>query len=245
MVLVGADANFFDPISNFVVDAFTSYGDLGPTLVPYNVTLRNTEFIYSTINREPACRTLVWPSEEIKRKAGFDAWGDWRPRAGMNASVLYGWGTGMKWLLHVVEDDKYLVVRDPVISNSWKQGKKYWFDHHVSPRDPRHADRITAKRQEQESKTAKTQAAAGGTCGGKLQGEMPPTWVLVVIVVLFCCIVYLGVTTIRGELAKPALQQNISGKASSHEEGEKGTRKEGEPHQQKKKQSKTQDQKKP
>jgi hypothetical protein len=196
---VGADAGFLDPVTNYFADLFRSYGDLGPTLKPYNVTLRNTKFIYRTINREPAASTLVWPSDEIKQVAGEDAWGDWKPTAGMTASVLFGWGSGQKWLLHIVEDDKYMVVRDPVISPSWKAGKKFWFDHHVHPNDPRHIDNINKRAEEQKKAQAekKKPSSGGGKCNGVTtgKGELPPTWVMVMMGIIFCCLLGLGAKT--------------------------------------------------
>merc|ERR1711907_53339 len=143
--------------------------------------------------------TLKWPSDEIKQVAGEDAWGEWKPKAGMEASVLFGWGSGQKWLLHVVEDDKYMVVRDPVISPSWKVGKKFWFDHHVHPNDPRHIDNINKRAEEQKKAQAdkKKPATGEGKCNGVTtgKGELPPTWVLVMMGVIFCSLLLLGVKT--------------------------------------------------
>jgi len=222
LVLAGpvvADSNIFDSIGKTFNSLFRSYGELGPTLVPYNVTLRNTKFIYRTINREPAAGTLVWPSKEIKKQSGEDAWGKWKPQAGMNASVIYGWGSGKKWLLHFVEDDKYMVVRDPCISRSWKQGKQYWYDHHVDSWDPRHIDNINHKAE----KEAKDAAPAGkGSCsgGGSGKAEMPPMWVMGICGLLLCVVIWLGVQTFLVEY-QPNSQTTEQSAGQSSEEKKK------------------------
>jgi len=215
-----ADLSFLSPVTDFFSDLFASYGNLGPALVPYNVTVRNTKFIYSTINRGAAADTLVWPSEEIKKQAGVDAWGDWRPKPGMSASVLYGWGTGQKWLLHVVQDDKYMVVRDPVISNSWKQGKKFWFDHHVNKRDPRHIDRVEQQKETErkDAETKKSKPASDGKCNGITtgKGELPPTWVMVVMGIILISILGLGVKKFLVDTMSPNHQQ-AAGESSAEQ----------------------------
>jgi hypothetical protein len=225
-----ADASFLQPVQNFFSELFGDYGDLGPTLVPYNVTVRNTKFIYTTINRDEASKTLVWPSEDIKKQAGIDAWGEWRPKPGMTASVLFGWGSGQKWLLHIPEADKYMVVRDPVISNSWKQGKKFWFDHHVKKGDPRHTDRIQQEEKEQKEAAAEKskKPAAEGKCNGLTtgKGQLPPTWVIVVMCMLFCGIVGLGVKTFfltqSTQKARKALEQ-AAGESSAEQKKQLST----------------------
>merc|ERR550537_114056 len=232
LVLAGpvvADSNIFDSIGKTFNSLFRSYGELGPTLVPYNVTLRNTKFIYRTINREPAAGTLVWPSKEIKKQSGEDAWGKWKPQAGMNASVIYGWGSGKKWLLHFVEDNKYMVVRDPCISRSWKQGKQYWYDHHVHRWDPRHIDNINRRAKQQTEKENKdgTKPAGGGSCGGGGgKPEMPPVWVLGICAVLLVVVIWLGGTALYARTPQLMAEQQPAGQSSEEKKKEvdKGTK---------------------
>lgn len=184
-------ANVSDAMAqlNELFYSFADFGTLGPTLVPYNVTLRNTQFIFSTINRLPAANSLTWPDDEIKRTAGVDAWGEWRPKVNMTADVIWGWGTGQKWLLHFKEENKYLVVRDRCVSSSFRIGKQRWFDHHVHKNDPRHIDVV--RRQEARAKEAAAREASGETA------LFPPLMISLLMVFLIGLVLCLGVTTHR------------------------------------------------
>lgn len=44
--------------------------------------------VYDTINRNKGKDTLDWPSAEIQKLAGADAWGDWRPAKGDVGEVI-------------------------------------------------------------------------------------------------------------------------------------------------------------
>lgn len=55
-------------------------------------TIVNPEQRYETLNRmvpkPPRSEEFQWPSDDIKKRAGLDAWGDWRPRAGDEGVVV-------------------------------------------------------------------------------------------------------------------------------------------------------------
>jgi hypothetical protein len=199
--------------------------ELGPALIPYEVKIRNTKFLYSTINQGTS---LDWPSEEMKAKAGQNAWGDWKPKAGMKASVKHGWGTGKKWLLHFEEADKYVVVGDAVISSTWKEGKKFWYDHHVRKKDPRHQDNILKRDLQAKLEGNDPAKPSKGSCRGGKAFEMSdiPLWVICVTVLVFGSFIVMGFLFIRDEwnaykrrVAKKsdAMEEQAAGQSSEEE----------------------------
>jgi len=178
-MLQSAGADVIQPLQDLYYENFVAFAPLGPALVPHTAALRNIRSVFSTINRANA---LAWPSPEIKKLAGVDAWGEWEPKPGMEAEVLYGWGTGQKWLLHVPKDDKYLVVADSVIHSSYKQRYGAWWGNHVDKNDPRHADN-----QKRKAKQAKAPGAS--------DKDPPPAWVLAVMGMMGVFVIYLSVVT--------------------------------------------------
>jgi hypothetical protein len=140
-------SNFFEPVEGYLRYALSTFPEPGPVLSkdPHDVKLLRAKPIFSSINQKEIWKPgdLVWPSLEMKHKAGANAWGEppnaWKPEAGMEARVVHVWkDRGFKWLLHVTKDDKYVVVGDSAIHKSKAEGIKAYLGHHVDRNDPRH-----------------------------------------------------------------------------------------------------------
>ena len=60
--------------------------------------------------------TLQWPCASYKQLAGFNSWGDWRPRDGMIGKVIYQWpfAEGNRLLLQI--GDKLVVFKNEGVS---------------------------------------------------------------------------------------------------------------------------------
>jgi len=213
-------ADLMDSVNDFLMVTFGNYPDLGPALKPYEVKLRNTKWIYSTINRAD---TLKWPSEEIKQKAGVDAWGEWKPKHGMSAEVVHGWQSGKKWLLHFKEEDKYMVVGDQVISSNWKEGKHKWNTYHVHPQDPRNGRNREREELERNYKGEDVEDApvSEEKCKqGKSDFDNIPAWVMAATALVALGFIVGGFYWMKAELAwlwsgnREAIETQIAGESS-------------------------------
>jgi hypothetical protein len=70
-------------------------------------SISNAKHMFSTINT--GFMLPDWKDEEIKKVAGKNAWGDWRPANGMVGEVIQSWGCA-KHLLRI--DDKYVIAAE-------------------------------------------------------------------------------------------------------------------------------------
>jgi hypothetical protein len=91
-----------------------------PDYVPPEMRrIKDEKKTFSTINEGD--KLDKWPSEEIKSIAGKSAWGDWRPKNGIEAEVIKTWGSlkkgSLKHLLKIVEGDetKYCVMGEEAL----------------------------------------------------------------------------------------------------------------------------------
>jgi hypothetical protein len=75
---------------------------------PLSVSIVNTGRVYPSINETDA---LDWPSDEIKRKAGKNAWAAWRPKKGMIGRVIHeSWHPSTKEIVYIVEVDGHFAA---------------------------------------------------------------------------------------------------------------------------------------
>jgi hypothetical protein len=78
----------------------------------------NAKKTFSSINQGTALDG--WPSKEIKKAAGKDAWGDWKLVDGMEAEVVHSWGTSKHLLL---VEGRYIVVGEEALEGDPKPKK--------------------------------------------------------------------------------------------------------------------------
>ena len=76
--------------------------------IPLSVRITNSGKHYPVIN---SVDTLDWPNEAIKKQAGKNAWGDWRPTNGMIGQVIHeSWHPTNKEIVYIIEVDGHFVA---------------------------------------------------------------------------------------------------------------------------------------